>query len=134
MDYSKQTKITAGFSTDIQSFVLDKGLSEETIHKISQLKDEPSWLLDFRLKAYRKWQTMEEPKWSTINYETIDYQNLSYYSEPKSRSKDEIPQEIFDTMEKLGVPMHERDKLLGIEDDNKIPSVAIDVVFDSVVL
>ena len=75
---------------------------------------------------------MTEPFWSTIDYKPIDYQSISYYSEPKSRTKDEIPQEIFDTMEKLGVPMHERDALLGIKDENKIPAVAIDVVFDSV--
>ena len=133
MDYSKLKKdYKEGFSTDIESFVIEKGLSEETVRKISELKEEPEWLLEFRLKAFRRWQTMEEPTWSTIDYEPIDYQNISYYSEPKSRTKDEIPQEIFDTMEKLGVPMHERDAFLGIEDDNKIPAVAIDVVFDSV--
>ena len=133
MDYSKLKKdYKEGFSTDIESFVIDKGLSEDTVKKISELKEEPEWLLDFRLKAFRKWQTMTEPTWSTIDYNPIDYQGISYYSEPKSRTKDEIPQEIFDTMEKLGVPMHERDALLGIKDENKIPAVAIDVVFDSV--
>ena len=133
MDYSKLKKdYKEGFSTDIESFVIDKGLSEDTVKKISELKEEPEWLLEFRLKAFRKWQTMTEPTWSTIDYEPIDYQSISYYSEPESRTKDEIPQEIFDTMEKLGVPMHERDALLGIQDDSKIPAVAIDVVFDSV--
>ena len=133
MDYSKLKKdYKEGFSTDVESFVIEKGLSEDTVKKISELKEEPEWLLEFRLKAFRKWQTMTEPFWSTIDYKPIDYQSISYYSEPKSRTKDEIPQEIFDTMEKLGVPMHERDALLGIKDENKIPAVAIDVVFDSV--
>ena len=133
MDYSKLKKdYKEGFSTDVESFVIEKGLSEDTVKKISELKEEPEWLLEFRLKAFRKWQTMTEPFWSTIDYKPIDYQSISYYSEPKSRTKDEIPQEIFDTMEKLGVPMHERDALLGIKDENKMPAVAIDVVFDSV--
>ena len=122
-----------GFNTEVEAESLPPGLDENTIRRISEIKQEPEWLLDFRLKAYRKWVGMEEPDWSELNYTPIDYQALSYYSAPKKFNKDEIPQEIFDTFEKLGVPLHERDALLGLEKDpNVIPTVAVDAVFDSV--
>ena len=90
-------------------------------------------VIDFRLKAYRKWIAMDEPNWSELDYTPVDYQALSYYSAPKKFNKDEIPQEILDTFDKLGVPLHERDALLGLEQDPKvIPTVAVDAVFDSV--
>ena len=122
-----------GFNTEVEAESLPPGLDENTIRRISEIKQEPEWLLDFRLKAYRKWVSMEEPDWSELNYTPIDYQALSYYSAPKKFNKDEIPQEIFDTFEKLGVPLHERDALLGLEKDSDIiPTVAVDAVFDSV--
>ena len=111
------------------------GLDEQVVRNLSALKEEPEWLLEFRLKAFKRWQGMSEPQWGELDYEPIDYQALSYYSAPKFRNKEDIPQEILDTFEKLGVPLHERDALLGIEkQDNKdiIPTVALDVVFDSV--
>ena len=123
-----------GFSTDVDSFSLPPGLDEGVVKSISSMKNEPEWLLDFRLKAFEHWKNSVEPTWAELDYKPIDYQSISYYSAPKKFSKDEIPQEIFDTFEKLGVPLHERNALLGIEepDPNRIPTVAIDAVFDSV--
>ena len=123
-----------GFSTDIESFSLPIGLDEGTVKSISEMKNEPQWLLDYRLKAFEHWKNCSEPQWSALNYKPIDYQSISYYSAPKTFTKDEIPQEILDTFEKLGVPLHERNALLGLEepDPNRIPTVAIDAVFDSV--
>ena len=123
-----------GFSTDVETFSLPPGLDESVVKHISQMKNEPEWLLDFRLKAFEHWKNSTEPTWSELEYKPIDYQSISYYSAPKKFTKDEIPQEILDTFDKLGVPLHERNALLGIEepDPNIIPTVAIDAVFDSV--
>lgn len=123
-----------GFSTPIESEDFELGLNRDTILKLSALKDEPAWLTEFRLKSYEHLLKIKEPDWSTINYTPIDFNSMRFYSAPKYRSKDDIPQEILDTFEKLGVPLHERDALLGIEaeDKNIIPTVAIDAVFDSV--
>jgi len=123
-----------GFSTDIESFSLPPGLDEDVVRSISGMKNEPEWLLDFRLKAFTHWQNSTEPTWSALEYTPIDYQSISYYSAPEKFNKEDIPQEILDTFEKLGVPLHERDALLGIKepDPNIIPTVAIDAVFDSV--
>ena len=115
-----------GFVTAIESDVAPKGLSEETIRMISAKKNEPQWLLDFRLEAYRHWLTMNEPKWPNVKYPKIDFQQITYYSAPKPKKLDSIDQvdpELLRTFEKLGVPMNERAKLAG---------VAVDVVFDSV--
>lgn len=116
-----------GFVTDIESDVAPKGLSEETIKLISTKKNEPEWLLEFRLSAYKKWQTMTEPQWSNVKYPKIDFQDISYYSAPKPKKKlasmDEVDPELLRTFDKLGVPMHERAALAG---------VAVDVIFDSV--
>ncbi len=116
-----------GFVTEIESDVAPKGLNEDTIRLISTKKNEPEWLLDFRLKAYQQWLKMEEPKWSNVKYQKIDFQAISYYSAPKSKKKlasmDEVDPELLRTFEKLGVPMHERAALAG---------VAVDVIFDSV--
>ena len=125
-------KYTAGFSTVIDSEDFDPGLTEDVVKRLSALKNEPQWVTEFRLKAFAHLQTIKEPTWAEVTYAPIDYQALSYYSAPKFRNKEDIPQEILDTFEKLGVPLHERDSLLGIEDENKIPTVAVDVVFDSV--
>ena len=115
-----------GFVTDIESDVAPKGLSEETIRMISAKKNEPQWLLDFRLEAYRHWLAMAEPRWPNVKYPKIDFQAITYYSAPKPKKLDSIDQvdpELLRTFEKLGVPMNERAKLAG---------VAVDVVFDSV--
>ncbi len=116
-----------GFRTDIESDTVPRGLDEDVIRLISAKKNEPEWLLEFRLKAFRHWQTMTEPKWPNVKYPKIDFQDISYYSAPKSKatkkSMDEVDPELLRTFEKLGVPMHERAALAG---------VAVDVVFDSV--
>jgi len=116
-----------GFVTEIESDVAPKGLNENTIRMISAKKNEPEWLLEFRLKAYQQWITMQEPQWPNVKYPKIDFQAISYYSAPKPRKKlgsmDEVDPELLRTFEKLGVPMHERAALAG---------VAVDVIFDSV--
>jgi Fe-S cluster assembly protein SufB len=116
-----------GFVTDIESDTAAKGLSEDTIRFISAKKNEPEWLLEFRLKAYRHWLTMTPPAWPNVHHPEIDFQNISYYSAPKSKKKlasmDEVDPELLKTFEKLGVPMNERAALAG---------VAVDVIFDSV--
>jgi Fe-S cluster assembly protein SufB len=116
-----------GFVTDIESYVAPKGLNEETIRLISAKKDEPEWLLNFRLEAFQKWLTMTEPHWQNVKYPKIDFQAISYYAAPKPKNKlasmDEVDPELLRTFEKLGVPMHERAALAG---------VAVDVIFDSV--
>ncbi len=116
-----------GFVTAIESDVAPKGLNENTIRMISAKKNEPAWLLEFRLKSYQAWLKMEEPKWSNVHYPKIDFQAISYYSAPKPKNKlasiDEVDPELLRTFEKLGVPMNERAKLAG---------VAVDVIFDSV--
>ena len=125
---------TAGFSTVVDSEDFEPGLNADVVKKLSALKNEPEWVTEYRLKAWDHLQKIKEPTWAHVNYAPIDYQALSYYSAPKFRNKEDIPQEILDTFDKLGVPLHERDALLGIEekDKNIIPTVALDVVFDSV--
>ena len=127
-------KYTAGFNTVTETEDFEPGLTEDTVKRLSALKNEPEWVTEFRLKAFAHLQTIKEPTWAHVSYAPIDYQALSYYSAPKFRNKDEIPQEILETFDKLGVPLHERDALLGIEnkDPNIIPTVAVDAVFDSV--
>ena len=116
-----------GFVTDIESDVVPKGLNESVIRSISARKNEPEWLLEFRLTAYRHWLTMTEPTWPNVTYPPIDFQDISYYSAPKAKKKlasmDEVDPELLRTFEKLGVPMHEQAALAG---------VAVDVIFDSV--
>ena len=116
-----------GFVTEIESDVAAKGLSEETIRLISAKKNEPGWLLEFRLKAFRHWLTMTRPEWANVKYPPIDFQAISYYAAPRAKPKlasmDEVDPELLRTFEKLGVPMHERAALAG---------VAVDVIFDSV--
>lgn len=122
-----------GFNTKTDTESFEPGLDASVIQRLSAIKNEPQWVTDFRLEAYNHLQKIKEPNWANVSYKPIDYQSLSYYSAPKFRNKDEIPQEILDTFEKLGVPLHERDALLGIEKDPKIiPTVAVDAVFDSI--
>ncbi len=122
-------KYTAGFRTDIESEDFEPGLNLDIVKRLSAIKNEPEWVTEFRINAFEHLQKIKEPDWANVNYNPIDYQSLSYYSAPKFRNKDDIPQEILDTFEKLGVPLHERDSLLGIEEK---PKVAVDAVFDSV--
>ena len=131
---SNDTLYPEGFTTPVESDDFEPGLTKDTILKLSALKAEPEWLTEFRLKAFDHLQSIKEPEWSAVTYNKIDYQALRYYSAPKFRSQEDIPQEILDTFEKLGVPLHERDALLGVEqkDPKVIPTVAIDAVFDSV--
>jgi Fe-S cluster assembly protein SufB len=117
-----------GFVTDIESDVIPRGLTEDTIRLIVEKKNEPEWMLEFRLKAYRHWLTMTEPKhWPNITYPKIDYQDIIYYSAPKQKatkaSLDEVDPELLRTFEKLGIPLTEQKQLAG---------VAVDAVFDSV--
>jgi len=134
VDEFRQNKYTAGFNTVTDTEDFDPGLTEDVVKKLSAIKNEPEWVTEFRLKAFAHLQTIKEPTWAEVDYAPIDYQALSYYSAPKFRNKDEIPPEILETFDKLGVPLQERDALLGIEtkDPNIIPTVAVDVVFDSV--
>jgi Fe-S cluster assembly protein SufB len=116
-----------GFVTDIESEVVPKGLSEDVIRMISAKKNEPEWLLEFRLSAYRHWLTMEEPAWANVSYPKIDFQDIIYFAQPKPKKKlesmDEVDPELRRTFEKLGVPLHEQKLMSG---------VAVDVIFDSV--
>src|SRR6186997_2363686 len=117
-----------GFVTDIETDTIAKGLSEDTVRLISSKKNEPEWLLDFRLKAYRRWLEMTQPdNWANFEYPNIDFQNISYYSAPKQKAKkaslDEVDPELLRTFEKLGIPLTEQKQLAN---------VAVDAVFDSV--
>ncbi len=117
----------AGFVTDIEAETIPRGLTEETVRQISAKKDEPEWLLEWRLKAFRRWQQMPEPHWSNVTYPPIDYQDIVYYSAPKTAkplgSLDEVDPKIREAYDKLGIPLHEQKLLAG---------VAVDAVFDSV--
>ncbi|MGL4495457.1 MAG: Fe-S cluster assembly protein SufB [Beijerinckiaceae bacterium] len=121
-----------GFSTEIEMEKAPKGISEETVRLISAKKNEPQWLLDWRLDAYRRWVTMTEPTWARVDYPKIDYQDIYYYAAPKSnpapKSLDEIDPAILETYKKLGIPLGEVEVLEGVQERR----VAVDAVFDSV--
>ena len=124
-----------GFVTDIESEKAPKGLSEDTVRFISAKKSEPQWMLDWRLEAYKRWQTMREPTWARVDYPKIDYQNAYYYSAPKKKalaSLDEVDPEILKTYEKLGIPLREQEILAGVVRPEGERRVAVDAVFDSV--
>ncbi|HTO61553.1 MAG TPA: Fe-S cluster assembly protein SufB [Bradyrhizobium sp.] len=130
-----------GFETPIESEKAPKGLSEDTIRFISAKKNEPSWMLEWRLEAYRRWLTMQEPTWARVDYPGIDYQDLYYYAAPKPKKQltsiDEIDPEILKTYEKLGIPLREVAVLEGVEPlpgagDPAKRKIAVDAVFDSV--
>ena len=126
------TEYKYGFVTDIESDKAPKGLSEDIVRFISAKKDEPAWLLEWRLDAYRRWKTMPYPDWSRVQHPPIDYQDLYYYSAPKStsgpKSLDEVDPELLRAYEKLGIPLREQAVLAGVEGAR----VAVDAVFDSV--
>jgi Fe-S cluster assembly protein SufB len=129
-------KYKYGFTTDIESVKAPKGLNEEVIRFISAKKGEPDWLLAWRLEAYRRWLTLEEPTWANVHYPKIDFQELYYYAAPKStegpKSLEEVDPELLRTYERLGIPLSEQKVLAGVEGARLEGRVAVDAVFDSV--
>lgn len=126
-----EREYNAGFITDIDSDTLPPGLNEDVIRHISAKKNEPEWLLNWRLEAFRHWLTMQEPTWAAVHYKPTDYQAISYYSAPKSQkdgpqSLDEVDPKLLETYEKLGIPLREQAFLAGVQ------NIAVDAVFDSV--
>src|SRR5215213_5198904 len=126
-----------GFETDIEMDLAPKGLNEDIIRLISARKEEPAWMLEWRLKAYRAWLEMPEPHWARVDHPKIDYQDIHYYAAPRKKpgpkSLDEVDPELLATYEKLGIPLKERAILAGVEVDGEQPNqVAVDAVFDSV--
>ncbi|MCL2428055.1 MAG: Fe-S cluster assembly protein SufB [Alphaproteobacteria bacterium] len=125
-----------GFETDIEMDLAPKGLSEDTIRLISARKEEPEWMLAWRLKALEAWRAMAEPHWARVHHAPIDYQDIHYYAAPKKKpgpkSLDEVDPELLRTYEKLGIPLKERAILAGVEPDENAVNVAVDAVFDSV--
>ncbi len=135
-----------GFTTDIETEKAPKGLNEDIVRYISAKKEEPQWMLDYRLEAFARWQKMEEPTWAMVDYPEIDYQDAYYYAAPKAGSKyesiDDVPEEILKDFEKLGIPLREAEVLLGVKGAGQspgeartqgdAPKVAVDAVFDSV--
>ena len=137
---------SAGFSTEIEQEFAPKGLNEDIVRFISAKKEEPEWMLKWRLKAFQRWLQMDEPDWAKVNYPPIDYQDAYYYAAPKTGAKyesiDDVPEEILETYKKLGIPLREAEVLLGVEGaadsaaearvESDRPKVAVDAVFDSV--
>ena len=137
-----KSEYEAGFVTDIDSDTFEPGLDEDVIRRLSQIKKEPEWMVEWRLEAYRQFQEMTEPNWQKVNFEPVDLQSISYYSAPKKESDkpqslDEVDPELLRTYEKLGIPLHEQEALAGVanpqaEDTGARSNVAVDAVFDSV--
>jgi Fe-S cluster assembly protein SufB len=129
-------KYKYGFTTEIESVKAPKGLNEDVVRFISAKKGEPDWLLAWRLEAYRRWLTLEEPTWANVHYPKIDFQDLYYYSAPKStegpKSLDEVDPELLRTYSRLGIPLSEQKVLAGVEGASLEGRVAVDAVFDSV--
>ena len=127
LDEVTQGEYKYGFVTDIEMETAPKGINEDTIRYISMKKNEPEFLLEYRLRAYRKWLTMKEPDWAHLNIPPIDYQDIIYYAAPKEKkelsSLDEVDPELLETFNKLGISLEEQKRLSG---------VAVDAVFDSV--
>jgi Fe-S cluster assembly protein SufB len=128
-------KYEYGFTTDVESDVIKKGLNEDVVRLISSKKNEPEWLLEWRLDAFRKWKEMEEPEWAHLNYQKPDFQNLSYYAAPKQKKKlnslDEVDPEILKTFEKLGIPIEEQKVLSGVAVDFVMDSVSVKTTFQA---
>lgn len=126
-EFARKSEYKYGFTTEVETESFPKGLNEETIRALSQKKGEPSFLLDFRLKAYKRWLEMEEPHWPNVTYPPIDYQAISYYSAPKKKPKlndlSDVDPEVLKTFERLGIPLDEQKRLTN---------VAVDMIFDSV--
>ena len=126
-----------GWSTDIEMDYAPKGISEDIVRLISEKNEEPEWMLNWRLAAYRRWVQMEEPHWAMLSYPEIDYQDQYYYAKPKSmavkpKSLDEVDPKLLATYEKLGIPLKEQMLLAGVEAPEGERKVAVDAVFDSV--
>ena len=126
-----------GFLTDVHTELIDKGLNEDVVRLISSKKDEPEWLLDFRLKAYRHWLTMKQPEWAHLNIPEIDFQEIIYYADPSKKkdgptSLDEIDPELLKTFERLGIPLDEQKQLTGVAVDAVMDSVSITTTFKEV--
>ena len=125
-----------GFETEIETERAPKGLSEDTVRFISEKKNEPDWMLEWRLGAYRRWLTMREPRWARVEYPAINYQDIYYYAAPKAfkapKSLDEVDPEILKTYEKLGIPLREQELLAGVAPTEGSSRVAVDAVFNSV--
>lgn len=127
-----QKEYEYGFTTDVHTETIQKGLSEDVIRLISAKKEEPEWLLEFRLKAYRHWLTMPMPDWALLNIPEIDFQAISYYAAPRKnapKSLDEVDPEILDTFNKLGIPLEEQKVLSGIAVDAVMDSVSVKTTF-----
>src|SRR5699024_1623922 len=124
----------AGFVTNLEADTIAPGLDEDVIRFISRKKDEPEWMLEWRLEAFRQWQELPMPNWQHVDYPPIDFQAISYFAQPKSninkpKSLDEVDPELLDTYNKLGIPLKEQEVLAGVEG---AANVAVDAVFDSV--
>ena len=130
-----EEKYKYGFTTDVHTDIIDRGLSEETVRLISEKKGEPEWLLDFRLKAYRHWLSMEMPTWAHLRIPEIDYQSISYYADPTAQKKDapksmdEVDPELIKTFNKLGIPLEEQMALSGMAVDAVMDSVSVKTTF-----
>ena len=128
-----EQKYEYGFTTDVHTEIIDKGLNEDVVRLISAKKGEPQWMLDFRLKAFRHWETMKEPKWGHVHVPEIDYQAISYYADPLAQKKQqenkEIDPELMKTFDKLGIPLEERLALSGTAVDAIMDSVSVKTTF-----
>ena len=129
-EYAKK-EYEYGFTTDVETDIIEKGLNEDIIRQISARKEEPEWLLEFRLKAFRHWQTLQQPDWAHVNLPEIDYQAISYYADPtkKKEGKKELDPELAKTFEKLGIPLEERLALGGVAVDAVMDSVSVKTTF-----
>ena len=129
-----EEKYKFGFTTDIHTDIIERGLNEDVVRLISRKKEEPEWLLEFRLKAFRYWQTLEQPTWGHLQMPPIDYQDISYYADPTvkkdgPKSVDEIDPELMKTFDKLGIPLEERLALSGTAVDAVMDSVSVKTTF-----
>ena len=132
LDQVTQGEYKYGFTTDIETDIIPIGLSEDVVRLISAKKKEPEWMLEFRLKSYRHWITMEMPKWAHLNIPEIDYQSIAYYAAPRKnalKSLDEVDPELLKTFDKLGIPLHERMALSGVAVDAVMDSVSVKTTF-----
>ena len=135
-----EEKYKYGFTTDVHTDIIDRGLTEDTVRLISEKKGEPEWLLDFRLKAYRHWLTMDMPTWAHLRIPEIDYQSISYYADPTAQKKngpksmDEVDPELIKTFNKLGIPLEEQMALSGMAVDAVMDSVSVKTTFKETLL
>ena len=133
LDSLERSDYKYGFTSDIETELIRRGLDEEVIRTISEKKQEPEWMLEYRLKAYRHWLTMEEPKWAHLTIPPIDFQDIIYYASPKQKkalgSMDEVDPELRRTFDKLGIPLEEQKALAGVAVDAVLDSVSVKTTF-----